>query len=116
MVDYCPNCGSILYPRKKDGKKMLYCKMDDFEKEPDANSAGGFKLNAVKLDHELDKTLTKDEKYFKSIYGDKPSERDCPRCGGKMVMSVRQTRSADEGPTIFFTCLVCSKQERMHDG
>jgi DNA-directed RNA polymerase subunit M len=115
MVDFCPKCSSLLYPKKKDGKKVLYCKMCDIEKEPDATSTA-FKLNSVKLDHELDKTLTKDEKYFKSVFGDRPSERDCPRCGGKMMMSSRQTRSADEGPTIFFTCQICQKQERMHDG
>ncbi|NMC08324.1 MAG: hypothetical protein GYA24_24165 [Candidatus Lokiarchaeota archaeon] len=115
MVEYC-ECGSILYPKKKDGKKILYCKACNFEKVPDSSSDASFKLTPVKLDHELDKTLTKDEKYFKSVYGDKPSERDCPRCGGKMMMISRQTRSADEGPTIFYVCQICQKQERMHDG
>ncbi|MEX2684215.1 MAG: transcription factor S [Candidatus Sigynarchaeota archaeon] len=113
MVDYCPKCDSILYPKKKEnGVKVLYCKSCDFEKEPDASSTTPFK-DSQKLDHTFDKTLVKDEAYFKSIYGDKPSERDCPRCGGKMVMQVRQTRRADEGPTIFYTCVKCNKQIRV---
>jgi DNA-directed RNA polymerase subunit M/transcription elongation factor TFIIS len=114
VLEYCPECGSILYPKKKEGgKKFLVCKGCKFEKEPDANLPPGFMLNPVKLDHELDKTLTKNDAYFKSVYGDRPSERNCPRCGGKMMMLVRQTRRADEGPTIFYTCVVCNKQIRV---
>jgi DNA-directed RNA polymerase subunit M len=112
MVDFCTKCGSILIPTKKDGKKVLCCKMCDNVVEPDAASTSEFK-ETTKIDHKYDKTLIKNEAYLKSIYGDKKSERDCPRCGGKMVMTVRQTRRADEGPTIFYTCVICNKQIRV---
>jgi DNA-directed RNA polymerase subunit M len=112
MVDFCPKCSSILVPTKKDGKKVLFCKMCESAVEPDAASASDFK-ESQKIDHTYDKTLVKNEAYLKSIYGDKMSKRDCPRCGGKMVMTVRQTRRADEGPTIFYTCVICQKQVRV---
>ncbi|MBN2151319.1 MAG: RPA12/RPB9/RPC11 RNA polymerase family protein [Candidatus Lokiarchaeota archaeon] len=113
MVDYCPKCDSILYPKKKeDGAKVLFCKTCGYEMVPGASSTTMFK-DSKELDHTYDKTLVKDEAYFKSIYGEKPSERECPRCKGKMIMLVRQTRKADEGPTIFYTCVVCNKQIRI---
>ncbi len=112
MVDYCPKCDSILQAKKKEGVITLICKTCGFEKAPDAGTTVPLKESQM-IDHKFDKTLIKNEAYFKSIYGDKPSERDCPRCGGKMVMTVRQTRRADEGPTIFYTCVVCSKQLRV---
>ncbi len=111
MVDFCPKCGSILYPKKKNDSKVLFCKMCDYEKVPENDTA--FKLEPIKIDHSMDKTLVKDEKYFESIYGKKPSAMQCPRCGGNMVMQVRQTRRADEGPTIFYTCVKCNKQIRI---
>ncbi len=83
MVDFCAKCGSILIPTKKDGKKVLCCKMCDNVVEPDAASTSDFK-ETTKIDHKYDKTLIKNEAYLKSIYGDKHSVRDCPRCGGKV--------------------------------
>lgn len=35
-------------------------------------------------------------------------ERKCPKCGyDKMSYATLQLRSADEGQTVFFTCLKC---------
>ncbi|XP_078741333.1 DNA-directed RNA polymerase I subunit RPA12 [Lampetra fluviatilis] len=40
-------------------------------------------------------------------------ERRCPRCGGEaMAYHTRQTRSADEGQTVFYTCVTCRFQEK----
>ncbi|XP_032836742.1 DNA-directed RNA polymerase I subunit RPA12 [Petromyzon marinus] len=40
-------------------------------------------------------------------------ERRCPRCGGEsMAYHTRQTRSADEGQTVFYTCVKCRFQEK----
>jgi DNA-directed RNA polymerase subunit M len=111
-MDFCPKCGSILYPKKIEGNKVLWCKKCQYEQVLDEKAVENFKV-VEKLDHSLDKTLVKDEAYFKSVYGDRPSERQCPRCSSKMIMQVRQTRRADEGPTIFYTCIKCSKQIRV---
>jgi len=39
-------------------------------------------------------------------------ERTCPKCGyQKMSYAALQLRSADEGQTVFFTCLKCKHKE-----
>ncbi|XP_069576758.1 DNA-directed RNA polymerase I subunit RPA12 [Brachyistius frenatus] len=40
-------------------------------------------------------------------------DRRCPRCHKEgMVYHARQMRSADEGQTVFFTCIHCRFQEK----
>jgi len=39
-------------------------------------------------------------------------ERTCPKCGhGRMSYAALQLRSADEGQTVFFTCIKCRHKE-----
>jgi DNA-directed RNA polymerase I subunit RPA12 len=39
-------------------------------------------------------------------------DRKCSKCGfGKMSYACLQLRSADEGMTVFFTCVKCSHKE-----
>jgi len=39
-------------------------------------------------------------------------ERKCPKCGhDRMSYAAIQLRSADEGQTVFFTCLKCKYKE-----
>ena len=39
-------------------------------------------------------------------------DRRCPKCGyEKMSYATLQLRSADEGQTVFFTCLKCKHKE-----
>ncbi|MHA1792916.1 MAG: transcription factor S [Promethearchaeota archaeon] len=112
MVDYCPECDSLLYPKKKDGKKYLYCKACGYEKEITSKDAGIFKITE-KIDHSLDKTLVKDEHYYEEVYGSDRS-KTCPRCGGKMILKSLQTRSGDEGMTHFWVCVKCNKSIRVY--
>ncbi len=113
MVEFCPSCDSVLYPKKKEGKKYLVCKQCGYEKSADGADLSAFTLSET-IDHAQDKTLVMDEKYYKEQYGDNVSDRSCPRCGGKMIHRQQQTRSADEGITHFFICVKCQKMIRLY--
>ena len=55
-----------------------------------------------KLKNREDK-LRAEQKVKRSIINEK-----CPKCGyGQMYYSVMQTRSADEGSTVFYECIKC---------
>ncbi|CAI5450352.1 unnamed protein product [Caenorhabditis angaria] len=44
--------------------------------------------------------------------GDSLVDHICSKCGhGKASYSTMQTRSADEGQTVFYTCLKCKKKD-----
>ena len=60
------------------------------------------KLWMNKLKHTEDK-LREEQKNKKAVI-----EETCPKCGyGKMYYYVLQTRSADEGSTVFYECIKC---------
>ncbi|MBD3188866.1 hypothetical protein GF325_18705 [Candidatus Bathyarchaeota archaeon] len=113
-MEFCPECDALLYPKKKeDGTKVLYCKACGHEKSLDDDKEKEVFVLKEKIDHELDKTLVKDEKYYETVYGSDKS-KTCPRCGGKMILKSLQTRSADEGQTHFWTCVKCNKSVRIY--
>lgn len=37
------------------------------------------------------------------------SEKKCHYCGTSLIIQPRQTRSADEGMTVFYLCLKCPR-------
>uniref|UniRef100_A0A1X7VAQ9 DNA-directed RNA polymerase I subunit RPA12 n=1 Tax=Amphimedon queenslandica TaxID=400682 RepID=A0A1X7VAQ9_AMPQE len=40
------------------------------------------------------------------------ADRKCPQCGNdEMTYTTQQTRSADEGQTVFYTCPKCKFKE-----
>ena len=110
-MEFCPKCDMILYPKKKESGKYLCCRSCNYER-PLEGAAEGLKITE-KIDHQHDKTLVRDEKYWSDRVGE-GSGRDCPRCKSKMIMKSQQTRSADEGITHFFVCVKCNKQIRLY--
>ena len=61
----------------------------------------------------LENTAVKKKKKEEDDQADGPViERKCPKCGhDKMSYAAIQLRSADEGQTVFFTCLKCKYKE-----
>ena len=81
---FCDECGELLNFEIFTGDKVK-CKVW---------------VNKVK--NREDK-LRAEQKVKRSIINEK-----CPKCGyGQMYYSVMQTRSADEGSTVFYECIKC---------
>jgi transcription factor S len=95
---FCPKCGSLIIPKKEDGKTFLKCSC-------------GFESN-----EKVDGTLKEKIKQKEKIHGiaDEDfetlplTEAECPKCKHKMAFFWEiQTRAADEAPTKFLKCEKC---------
>ncbi|XP_048773527.1 DNA-directed RNA polymerase I subunit RPA12-like isoform X2 [Ostrea edulis] len=105
-LEFCPTCGTILpLPGIED---FVTCKLC------------GFKINVREFDgvnivssivFNRPETLQTSNEDGESPVGPL-ADRKCSKCGNeKMIYTTRQTRSADEGQTVFFTCPNCNSQE-----
>ncbi|XP_029440683.1 DNA-directed RNA polymerase I subunit RPA12 isoform X2 [Rhinatrema bivittatum] len=108
--DFCPECGSILpLPGLQDTITCPRCKfaidVKDFE---------GKVVQSATLFNKLESSP------MLLLQGEEGAEiqgplidRKCSRCGHEgMTYHTRQMRSADEGQTVFYTCVKCKYQEK----
>ncbi len=106
-MEYCDECGSIVYPVKQGGDRVLKCRRCGFSKEMGAKvDPNSFKISTVIQHSEKDKIeIVKMGEDLKTM----PKTRaECPKCGHKEAAYWQlQTRSADEGMTTFYRCLKC---------
>ncbi|KAG8440111.1 hypothetical protein GDO86_006050 [Hymenochirus boettgeri] len=107
--DFCSDCGSVLPPPGvQDTVTCLRCShctpVTEFLGKFVQTSVVFNKLDTIKLSNE-----TEDSLELKGPLID----RRCSRCGfEKMAYYTRQMRSADEGQTVFYTCIKCRFQEK----
>jgi transcription factor S len=95
---FCPDCSSILRPKEKGSKKVLYCSCG-FTKENDGESTANIK--------ETTKPSRKIEVIEKLNVNPKIKAK-CEKCGnGTAYYWTQQTRGADEPETRFFRCTKC---------
>ncbi|XP_061475110.1 DNA-directed RNA polymerase I subunit RPA12 [Rhineura floridana] len=107
-LDFCPECGTVLpLPVVQDKVTCLCCSffidVRDFEKRV---------IHPSIIFNRVDSTswMTVDE--GKAVKGPL-IDRKCPQCGHEgMAYHTRQMRSADEGQTVFYTCIQCKFQEK----
>ncbi|PIN74423.1 transcription factor S [Candidatus Woesearchaeota archaeon CG10_big_fil_rev_8_21_14_0_10_45_16] len=95
---FCEQCGSILRPKEKGGKKILFCSCG-FTKSPEGESV----------------TLTENVESGKKIEVIEKIETHpkikvkCEKCGHNVAYYwTQQTRGADEPETRFFKCAKCN--------
>lgn len=96
---FCPKCGSILKPKLKASKKVLFCSCG-FTKTPEEEvsaelrekSESGKKIEVVEQVETHPKIKAK-----------------CEKCGNNIAYYwTQQTRGADEPETRFFKCTKCN--------
>src|SRR3989338_10162691 len=96
---FCPKCGSILRPKDKGGKRILFCTCG-FTKGPDQESRAELK--------EVVKSARKIE-VVENIETDPKIKITCDKCSNKIAYYwTQQTRGADEPETRFFKCTKCN--------
>ena len=94
---FCPKCGSMVVPKKEDGKNVIVCSC-------------GYTDKKVK-DIEHKEEIKKEEEV--SIVDDNKetlpeTEAECEKCGNnKAYFWLVQTRAGDEPETKFLKCTKC---------
>ncbi len=96
---FCPKCGSILRPKDKGGKKVLFCSCG-FSKAPGEEEKTKIKETVVGA---------KKIEVVENFEVNPKVKILCDKCGNKIAYYwTQQTRGADEPETRFFKCTKCS--------
>ena len=102
---FCPKCGTILKPKEKSGKKILWCSCgfsSEFEKNEQPEEKTEEKVRGIEIAEEIE-THPK-------------VENECKKCQTKEAYFwTQQTRAADEPETRFFKCTKCGHTWREYD-
>ena len=102
-MDFCPKCNAMMFP--VDG--ILTCRTCGYTDELADNES-----------YEVSREIKANEtvKYVEDLEPGEGVTEICPECGhDKATYELKQTRSADEAPTRFFTCLKCKHKWREYD-
>ncbi|XP_055851680.1 DNA-directed RNA polymerase I subunit RPA12 [Episyrphus balteatus] len=106
---FCPVCGSIFPELQAIGDIKCYNCKNIFG--PDVFGDMEVEYTIHFNSYDPNKTHTKIKKEQEEADGP-VVDRQCPKCGhDKMSYATLQLRSADEGQTVFFTCLKCKFKE-----
>lgn len=103
---FCPSCGALLPDLPETGNVFcLACKFEvPIETFADVETSYTVHFNSADID--------KGDKIKQEDCEGPTVERKCPKCDhDKMSYATLQLRSADEGQTVFFTCLKCKFKE-----
>lgn len=95
---FCPKCGTLLRPKEKAGKKILFCSCG-FIKNPGEDSA------------EIRETVSSGKKIevVEHIETNPKIKIKCQKCNNDVAYFwTQQTRGADEPETRFFKCTKCN--------
>jgi len=105
---FCRACGALLPGMPEKGNSIV-CRACKFASPID--SFVGRETSYTVIFNKRENTSKKKVKDEEESEG--PTiERKCPKCGhDKMSYAALQLRSADEGQTVFFTCLKCRFKE-----
>ncbi|XP_050349443.1 DNA-directed RNA polymerase I subunit RPA12 [Nymphalis io] len=104
---FCAKCGSILPLLQEFGSVKCYACKAIYDPESFSNIKFKYTIHFNTVS-----TLNNDN----ILNMDNPEgpvvERKCPKCGNdRMSYATLQLRSADEGQTVFYTCVNCKYKE-----
>ena len=106
-MKFCNKCGNLMITENKNGKLLYVCRVcGNTEKSTEATTL------REKVKEKKEVVMVVDEEKEMEQY---PLDKDvkCPECGKKgAYWFMRQTRAADEAPTIFYSCIHCKHKWR----
>ena len=114
MLEFCPKCGSMMIPKKKEGKTILVCPSCGYIKE--VGETGKGVIIRKKIRHKESERMfildtTKEKEGVPKTKGVR-----CPKCGNdEAYYVILQTRAADEPPTRIYTCTKCGYTWREYE-
>ena len=104
---FCPRCGAILIPKKKDRQILLVCSCGHKEKNKDS---------LVIKEEIKEKKADKIEVVEKKIEVLPKTKEECPKCKHPDAFYwLVQTRAADEASTRFYKCVKCEHSWRAYN-
>ncbi|XP_016935983.2 DNA-directed RNA polymerase I subunit RPA12 [Drosophila suzukii] len=107
---FCPSCGSILPELQVKGNVTCHNCKEEFQADVYSGEKSEFTIHFNTYDAK--KLLNRTKQESESEADGPVVERKCPKCNhDKMSYATLQLRSADEGQTVFFTCLKCKFKE-----
>lgn len=113
---FCPKCGTIMVPRKKNGKTVLVCPKCGYVEEVSKSNSSPLLIKR-RFEHkkEVERTYVIDvEEIFKGV--PKMKGVKCPKCGhDEAYYKIIQTRRADEPPTRIYKCTKCGHVWREYE-
>ena len=106
-MEFCPNCGSRLVPKRCDDVVSFVCQKCGYVK-PAPEEKADTKGNGKIIKHTLQQQVTVIGK--EDNVDTMPTMRmECPKCGNMLVYVWQvQTRGGDEASTQFFRCTKCN--------
>jgi len=106
---FCEKCGNLMISEKKKGKLAYVCRKCGYS--PRTSKVETTTISE-KVSTKKDVVIVMEEGKDLEQY---PIDKDvkCPECGKKGAhWFMRQTRAADEAPTIFYCCVHCKNKWR----
>ena len=99
---FCPKCGSILLPKKVEGKNILACSCGY---SSESKEAGKIKETVKVKSSKVEVVDSEDN--LKAL---PKMKAECPKChNGEAYFWEVQTRAADEPATKFLKCTKCKR-------
>ena len=96
---FCPKCGSILRPKEKAGKRVLYCDCG-FSKAPGEEASTEIRETTMGV---------KKIQVVENVEINPKIKAKCEKCANTIAYYwTQQTRGADEPETRFFKCSKCN--------
>ncbi|XP_074543638.1 DNA-directed RNA polymerase I subunit RPA12 [Halichoeres trimaculatus] len=105
--NFCPDCGNILpLPGAQDVVRCPRCSF-----AIPAIDFSGLEVRSTVVFNPVEQLSLQDDN--DCVLKGAEIDRRCPRCNKEgMIYHTRQMRSADEGQTVFYTCIHCRFQEK----